>query len=205
MVRKLPSPSSSSDSLFLFSSLNRSFSRPCTIIKSWSLLEKLVSSVVTNLVPSVPFLHFKMFVSSFYFCVNVGSGKTTQITQYLAEAGYTAKGKIGCTQPRRVAAMSVAKRVSEEFGCRYCQFTEWRVGGWPMSRFIEIITGLFPPTGWAKKLVTPFVSKIAPAQRLWSNTWRMVSYLENVSTMGSVFSVQPFCPLSSVLKLYGNW
>lgn len=46
-----------------------------------------------------------------------GSGKTTQITQYLAEAGYTARGKIGCTQPRRVAAMSVAKRVSEEYGC----------------------------------------------------------------------------------------
>lgn len=47
-----------------------------------------------------------------------GSGKTTQVTQYLAEAGYTAGGKIGCTQPRRVAAMSVAKRVAEEFGCR---------------------------------------------------------------------------------------
>ncbi|OIT03622.1 putative pre-mrna-splicing factor atp-dependent rna helicase deah5 [Nicotiana attenuata] len=31
-----------------------------------------------------------------------GSGKTTQVTQYLAEAGYTTKGKIGCTQPRRV-------------------------------------------------------------------------------------------------------
>ncbi|BBG96925.1 hypothetical protein Prudu_005887 [Prunus dulcis] len=47
-----------------------------------------------------------------------GSGKTTQVTQYLAEAGYTTMGKIGCTQPRRVAAMSVAKRVAEEFGCR---------------------------------------------------------------------------------------
>eukprot|EP00123_Amoebidium_parasiticum_P017098 comp23708_c0_seq1/m.40778 comp23708_c0_seq1/g.40778 ORF comp23708_c0_seq1/g.40778 comp23708_c0_seq1/m.40778 type:complete len:1218 (-) comp23708_c0_seq1:134-3787(-) len=47
-----------------------------------------------------------------------GSGKTTQITQYLYEAGYCNKGKIGCTQPRRVAAMSVAKRVSEEVGCR---------------------------------------------------------------------------------------
>ena len=47
-----------------------------------------------------------------------GSGKTTQITQYLAEEGYTARGKIGCTQPRRVAAMSVAKRVAEEFGCQ---------------------------------------------------------------------------------------
>ncbi|KAI3775588.1 hypothetical protein L1987_50167 [Smallanthus sonchifolius] len=47
-----------------------------------------------------------------------GSGKTTQVTQYLAEVGYTTKGKIGCTQPRRVAAQSVAKRVAEEFGCR---------------------------------------------------------------------------------------
>ena len=47
-----------------------------------------------------------------------GSGKTTQMTQYLAEAGYTSRGKIGCTQPRRVAAMSVAKRVAEEVGCR---------------------------------------------------------------------------------------
>ncbi|CAK7211329.1 DEAH-box ATP-dependent RNA helicase prp22 [Sporothrix bragantina] len=47
-----------------------------------------------------------------------GSGKTTQLTQYLAEAGFTSGGKmVGCTQPRRVAAMSVAKRVSEEVGC----------------------------------------------------------------------------------------
>lgn len=46
-----------------------------------------------------------------------GSGKTTQLTQYLAEAGYTEKGRIGCTQPRRVAATSVAKRVADEVGC----------------------------------------------------------------------------------------
>ncbi|RVX74123.1 Pre-mRNA-splicing factor ATP-dependent RNA helicase prp22 [Exophiala mesophila] len=48
---------------------------------------------------------------------DTGSGKTTQVTQYLAEAGYGNHGIIGCTQPRRVAAMSVAKRVSEEVGC----------------------------------------------------------------------------------------
>lgn len=54
-----------------------------------------------------------------------GSGKTTQLTQFLCEEGY-AKSRdkhgsrllIGCTQPRRVAAMSVAKRVSEEMGCK---------------------------------------------------------------------------------------
>ena len=43
-----------------------------------------------------------------------GSGKTTQLTQFLYEDGYGKFGLIGCTQPRRVAAMSVAKRVSEE-------------------------------------------------------------------------------------------
>ncbi|KAI3622057.1 atp-dependent rna helicase dhx8 [Moniliophthora roreri] len=52
---------------------------------------------------------------------DTGSGKTTQMVQYLAEAGYADRGRIGCTQPRRVAAMSVAKRVSEEVGCRLGQ------------------------------------------------------------------------------------
>ena len=47
-----------------------------------------------------------------------GSGKTTQIPQYLHEVGYSELGKIGCTQPRRVAAMSVASRVSEEMDVR---------------------------------------------------------------------------------------
>ncbi|KAJ3102519.1 DEAH-box RNA helicase prp16, partial [Phlyctochytrium planicorne] len=47
-----------------------------------------------------------------------GSGKTTQLAQYLHEEGYSRFGMIGCTQPRRVAAMSVAKRVSEEVECK---------------------------------------------------------------------------------------
>ncbi|KAL0488111.1 pre-mRNA-splicing factor ATP-dependent RNA helicase [Acrasis kona] len=46
-----------------------------------------------------------------------GSGKTTQLTQYLYEDGYTKNNlKIACTQPRRVAAMSVAARVAQEMG-----------------------------------------------------------------------------------------
>lgn len=52
---------------------------------------------------------------------DTGSGKTTQLTQYLAEAGFANDGIIGCTQPRRVAAMSVAKRVAEEVGCQLGQ------------------------------------------------------------------------------------
>ncbi|KAL6501384.1 Pre-mRNA-splicing factor ATP-dependent RNA helicase DEAH1 [Orobanche gracilis] len=47
-----------------------------------------------------------------------GSGKTTQLPQYLHEAGYSKRGKIGCTQPRRVAAMSIAARVSQEMGVK---------------------------------------------------------------------------------------
>eukprot|EP00741_Cyanophora_paradoxa_P024431 tig00022075_g23589.t1 len=44
-----------------------------------------------------------------------GSGKTTQIPQFCVEAGYIrGKKQVACTQPRRVAAMSVAKRVADE-------------------------------------------------------------------------------------------
>ncbi|KAJ9300357.1 hypothetical protein DTO271G3_2474 [Paecilomyces variotii] len=47
-----------------------------------------------------------------------GSGKTTQLPQYLDQAGWTADGKvIGVTQPRRVAATTVATRVAEEMRC----------------------------------------------------------------------------------------
>ncbi|PRT54408.1 Pre-mRNA-splicing factor ATP-dependent RNA helicase prp22 [Wickerhamiella sorbophila] len=45
-----------------------------------------------------------------------GSGKTTQITQYLYEEGFAETGMIGCTQPRRVAAKSIAQRVADEVG-----------------------------------------------------------------------------------------
>lgn len=57
-----------------------------------------------------------------------GSGKTTQIPQFLVEAGYTRSladdGElrlVACTQPRRVAAMAVAKRVSHEMGVQLGQ------------------------------------------------------------------------------------
>ncbi|URD78795.1 hypothetical protein MUK42_02456 [Musa troglodytarum] len=48
-----------------------------------------------------------------------GSGKTTQIPQYLKEAGWAEGGRVvACTQPRRLAVQSVASRVAEEMGVK---------------------------------------------------------------------------------------
>ena len=46
-----------------------------------------------------------------------GSGKTTQVPPYLFEAGLARKGRIGITQPRRIAAISTAEFVAAQFGC----------------------------------------------------------------------------------------
>jgi ATP-dependent helicase HrpA len=43
-----------------------------------------------------------------------GSGKTTQLPKFCLEAGLGARARIGCTQPRRVAALSIARRLAEE-------------------------------------------------------------------------------------------
>ncbi|WP_404424885.1 ATP-dependent RNA helicase HrpA [Nibricoccus sp. IMCC34717] len=48
-----------------------------------------------------------------------GSGKTTQIPKLCLAAGRGLKGRIACTQPRRVAALSIARRVAEEMGVTF--------------------------------------------------------------------------------------
>lgn len=47
-------------------------------------------------------------------CGETGSGKTTQLPKILMQAGFGARGVIGHTQPRRLAARSVGQRVAEE-------------------------------------------------------------------------------------------
>jgi len=48
-----------------------------------------------------------------------GSGKTTQIPKMCLAAGRGTQGRIACTQPRRVAALSVSRRVAEELGVEW--------------------------------------------------------------------------------------
>ncbi len=48
-----------------------------------------------------------------------GSGKTTQIPKMCLEAGLGIEAKIGCTQPRRVAALSISRRLAEELNVNW--------------------------------------------------------------------------------------
>jgi HrpA-like RNA helicase len=59
-----------------------------------------------------------------------GSGKTTQMPRMLMEAGLARGGMVACTQPRRVAAITVARRVAEEMGVAI----GGTVGSWPRSK-----------------------------------------------------------------------
>ena len=56
-----------------------------------------------------------------------GSGKTTQIPKMCLQAGLTEFGRIACTQPRRVAALSISRRLSEELKTEWGQFVGARI------------------------------------------------------------------------------
>ena len=50
-------------------------------------------------------------------CGTTGSGKTTQLPKAALLEGFGRVGRIGCTQPRRIAASALARRLSNETGC----------------------------------------------------------------------------------------
>ncbi|MDA3920022.1 MAG: ATP-dependent RNA helicase HrpA [Salinisphaera sp.] len=52
-------------------------------------------------------------------CGETGSGKTTQLPKILMQAGFGARGLIGHTQPRRLAARSVGQRIADETGTNF--------------------------------------------------------------------------------------
>ncbi|MEF1221093.1 DEAD/DEAH box helicase, partial [Photobacterium damselae] len=56
-----------------------------------------------------------------------GSGKTTQLPKICLELGRGVKGMIGHTQPRRLAARSVASRIAEELECEMGSYLGYKV------------------------------------------------------------------------------
>src|SRR5438105_8886327 len=60
-------------------------------------------------------------------CGETGSGKTTQLPKMLLEMGVGGAGRIGHTQPRRIAARSVAARIAEELGSRVGELVGYKV------------------------------------------------------------------------------
>ena len=60
-------------------------------------------------------------------CGETGSGKTTQLPKLCVLAGRGRKGKIAHTQPRRIAASSIAKRLAEETGTELGQWVGFKV------------------------------------------------------------------------------
>jgi ATP-dependent helicase HrpA len=72
-----------------------------------------------------------------------GSGKTTQIPKMCLEAGRGLTGQIACTQPRRIAATSVAMRIAEELGEEVGQSVGYKIRFDERTRrnaFIKIMT-----------------------------------------------------------------
>ena len=67
-------------------------------------------------------------------CGETGSGKTTQLPKIALAAGRGSQGMIGMTQPRRIAAKSVAQRIAEETRSRLGALVGWQV------RFTDQVT-----------------------------------------------------------------
>jgi len=72
-----------------------------------------------------------------------GSGKSTQIPKMCLEAGRGITGKIGCTQPRRIAATTIARRIAEELGEEIGRSVGYKIrfrDKTPQDAYIKIMT-----------------------------------------------------------------
>ncbi|PAA74316.1 hypothetical protein BOX15_Mlig002714g2 [Macrostomum lignano] len=72
------------------------------------------------------------------FVAETGSGKSTQIVQYLQTSGLF-PGKIACTQPRRLAARSLSEYVAKQMNCKNGSLVASMVGGKPVKEETKIV------------------------------------------------------------------
>ncbi|KAF9228541.1 P-loop containing nucleoside triphosphate hydrolase protein [Gyrodon lividus] len=103
------------------SSLDRATQEEGTVIQSAPSHSSLSLQLQRERLPIAKYRNNLLYCVEKYAVTIVvgqtGSGKTTQLPQYLLESGWAARGNvIACTQPRRVAATSVAIRVAAEIG-----------------------------------------------------------------------------------------
>ena len=76
-------------------------------------------------------------------CGETGSGKSTQIPKMCLEAGRGIAGMIGCTQPRRIAATTIAHRIAEELGEELGRSVGYKIrfsDRTPQEAYIKIMT-----------------------------------------------------------------
>ena len=106
-----------------------------------------------------------------------GSGKTTQVPRLLLESGLAHGGSIACTQPRRVAAITIAQRVAAEMGTVVGGLVRSRgAGGTPghsmLCRMSSVHDRLYSRTGRIpdRRLGTQCDLRSAHQRRPGSNT-----------------------------------
>lgn len=91
----------------------KSFSKPSALPFIISSMDLPIAALRAQLVECVKSFPTTIIVGE------TGSGKSTQLVQYLADEFHSRgqPGCIVCTQPRRVAAVTIAQRVAAERGC----------------------------------------------------------------------------------------
>ena len=88
-----------------------------------------------------------------------GSGKTTQIPKFCLDAGRGLSGVIGCTQPRRIAAMTVANRIAEELGELLGQSVGYKIRFTDRTSHDSIIKVMTDGILLAETLHDPFLNR----------------------------------------------
>ncbi|VDP98242.1 unnamed protein product [Trichobilharzia regenti] len=130
-------------------------------------------------------------------CGATGCGKTTQVPQFLYEAGYAMEGyMIGITEPRRVAAISMARRVGEELNLTPSQVSyhiRYDKEDFELSRYSAIIVDEAHERSIYSDVILGLISMIVRLRRR--------RFTENIRTNGKVLLPLKLIIMSATLKV----